>query len=628
MQTVERPRLRQDLVAEVIEEGGQKFIDVGDPDNGNMFRLYEIEFSIACAMDGERDVAGIVQWAKDELGLMPSIHEVRDVIATLGQHGFLDQAPAARAAATERPAPAAARDAELAAGVVVGQQPQARPAAKVELELGSAGSTPAPAQPLPKAADIDLGAPGVAEAAAAAKPPRAPVEDVALGAPGARSQPAAAKAPEVSVDLADHMGVRPDDVKEAVRQSKQMSAVEVPKDLLEQVEAPVPPPRAATPPPVQQPERVAAKAEPKVVEKAAAARPVEPPVEKGADKRAPQKAPDKAAQQAAQIEKPADKKPADKAAEKTADKKPADKAADKKPADKPVVAEKQPVKPPAPRQGVSPVLIVLLVLAIGGAGAYFAWRYLIRGKSDTTAQVQPPPVTPGSGSAVVAPPPAPPAPKGKIEIVPGAERDILSVFPGTIESIDPKTEVDTSDVIAKLAGAKRLEAEIAAMDKEIEKRKATLDAAEAALEKLNTPAEGAKPPTEGQIKAADAAVDKARTALEDKQNERGTKEESLEKLYVRAPFEGTVTILAKQGQKIEENISIAKIIPKAAPAVRFTLEKNMTMDRGIAVPIKVGEKLYTCEVSDSNVDGTTVVCRTNNEGLTEGAEATLMVDQQ
>ena len=53
----------------------------------------------------------------------------------------------------------------------------------------------------------------------------------------------------------------------------------------------------------------------------------------------------------------------------------------------------------------------------------------------------------------------------------------------------------------------------------------------------------------------------------------------------------------------------------------------MTLDRGLAVPIRANEKMYTCEVADSNVDGTTVVCRTNTEGLTDGAEATLLVEQ-
>ena len=603
MQVVDRPRFRQDLVAEAIEEGGHKFIDVGDPDSGNMFRFYEVEFSLACGMDGERDVAGIVQWAKDELGLMPSTKEVREVISTLASLSFLDQSPTARAAATDRPAAAAAaasRDTELAAGVVVGQQ-QKRPAAGVDVELGQAGAKAAAAAPLPKGGDFELGTPGAG--AATAKPPRAPVEDVGLGAPGARAVKS-----DVSLDLADHMGVRPDDVKEAVRQSKQMSAVEVPKELLEQADAPVPASKIAAKPAAQKP---ASSTQPASTAPAATqpvvAKPAEKPMEKPAEKPVEAKKP---------VAKPVESKPLE-----------------KKPVDKPaVVAEKKPM-PEAPRQGISPVLIILLVLAVGGAGAYFAWRYLMSGKSETEAKVEPPPVTPASGSVAETPPPVPPAPTAKIEITAGAPRDILSVFSGTVESIDTtERDVDTSDVLARLAGAKRLEADIANTDKEIERRKATVKAAEDARAKLNpAPAEGSaeqpKQPSEAQLKAADALVDKTMKALEDKQNERVEKEENLEKLYVRAPFEGKVTIVAKQGQKIEENTPVAKIVPKPAPTALFKLEKNMTMDRGLAVPIKVGDKMYTCEVADSTVDGTRVVCRQNVEGLTEGAEATLMVEQ-
>lgn len=597
MQTVERPRFRQDLVAEAIEEGGQKFIDVGDPESGHMFRFYESEFSIACGMDGERDVAGIVAWAKDELGLMATSKEVRSVISQLAELSFLDQGPAARAAATERPSAAPAT--ELAAGVVVGQQ-QKRAPAGVDVELGSAGAKAAASAPLPKSSDIELGTPGAG--AVAAKAPRPPVEDVGLGAPGARAPAAAAKS-DVSLDLADHMGVKADDVKEAIRQSKQMSAVEVPKDLLDQVEAPVPPPKAA--PVVEKKPAPAAVSEKKPEAKPASATPAAVTAPVAAEK------------------KPVEKKP---------EAKPAEKKVEKKPEAKPVVvAEKKPM-PEAPKQGISPVLIILLVLAIGGAGAYFAWKYLISKKAETTSEVQPPPVTPGSQVAAPQPPPPPPAPKGKIEIAPGAERDILSVFPGNVESIDTtERDVDTSDVIARLAGAKRLETEMAGLDKEIERRKATLTAAEEARNKLN-PSEGsgsgaAKAPSEAQLKAADAKVDTAYKALEDKQNERATKEESLEKLYVRAPFEGKIVVLAKQGQKIEENTPIARITPKPAPTAVFKLEKNMTLERGLAVPIKVGEKMYTCEVADSNVDGTRVVCRQNAQDLAAGAEATLMVEQ-
>src|ERR1051325_1445192 len=87
---MDRPRFRHDLFAELVDEQGGRFIDVMDPDSGTLFRFYEVEYSLACGMDGERDVAGIVRWAQDELGLTPSHQEVRIVIATLTDLGFIE----------------------------------------------------------------------------------------------------------------------------------------------------------------------------------------------------------------------------------------------------------------------------------------------------------------------------------------------------------------------------------------------------------------------------------------------------------------------------------------------------------------------------------------------------------
>ena len=58
MTAIAHPRFRTDLVAEPIDDGGKRFIDVVDPDSGNGFRFFEIEYSLACAMDGARDIAG------------------------------------------------------------------------------------------------------------------------------------------------------------------------------------------------------------------------------------------------------------------------------------------------------------------------------------------------------------------------------------------------------------------------------------------------------------------------------------------------------------------------------------------------------------------------------------------
>ena len=60
-----RPKFRHDhLLAEPLEDNGSKYVDVMDPDTGSMFRFYEVEFSIACGMDGARDVPQLIAWAK------------------------------------------------------------------------------------------------------------------------------------------------------------------------------------------------------------------------------------------------------------------------------------------------------------------------------------------------------------------------------------------------------------------------------------------------------------------------------------------------------------------------------------------------------------------------------------
>ena len=47
---LEKPRFRNDLVAQPIEEEGIRWVDVTDPDSGSTFRFYDVEYSIACAM--------------------------------------------------------------------------------------------------------------------------------------------------------------------------------------------------------------------------------------------------------------------------------------------------------------------------------------------------------------------------------------------------------------------------------------------------------------------------------------------------------------------------------------------------------------------------------------------------
>jgi len=247
--TTARPRFRQDLVAELVEDGGQRFIDVADPDSGHMYRFFEVEYSLACGMDGQRDVAGIVKWAQDELGFSPTANEVQAVIAQLANLSFVGADRSIDTAATKVAAAQKADD--LAKGIVVGKNASASPS--VDVELGRAGTNATSREDKLPSADFALGASGAGAARPVAK---APVEDIALGAPGANEprRPASASTPpstpatDMSLDLADQFALKPGDVKEAVRQSKVMTAVEVPKELLEAEAMPAKP--VAKPEPV------------------------------------------------------------------------------------------------------------------------------------------------------------------------------------------------------------------------------------------------------------------------------------------------------------------------------------------------------------------------------------------
>src|SRR5688500_10343221 len=170
-----KPRFRTDLVAECIEAGGQRFIDVIDPDTGDAFRFYEVEYSLACAMDGDRDVGGLVQWAKEELGIEPNRTELEQVITTLDTLGYLDSG-------VRRP-----EDVELERGVVAATPAPARPSG-IDVELGMAGGTsPPPTAARAGASDVELGLAGGAKATR--RMDELSPDDVELGLPG--SAPAA-----------------------------------------------------------------------------------------------------------------------------------------------------------------------------------------------------------------------------------------------------------------------------------------------------------------------------------------------------------------------------------------------------------------------------------------------------
>jgi hypothetical protein len=318
--TKTRPRFRNDLVAQPIEDKGQVFVDVTDPDTGTTFRFYEIEYSVACAMDGARDLPELRAWARDEIGVEPTVDELTTVIATLDELGYLDRTGPSPSATIPGGAQAPGQhEVELGqAGLSPARSPRELVSAE-ELELGHAGAG-APAQatvPATSGAAAETSFDGLLDDEASSEMSRAgtspfartglPIQadeaedDASPTKPALRmgsgealrdrarqtddeDGPTNIPAPasqfdedEVSVDLSDHLSIGTDDVKEAVRQSRVMK---VPEALVDA--APPKPAEKAEKPAASKAEETATKAASKSAELAAVAQPKDPlPAESG-----------------------------------------------------------------------------------------------------------------------------------------------------------------------------------------------------------------------------------------------------------------------------------------------------------------------------------------------------------
>ncbi|TMQ13502.1 MAG: hypothetical protein E6J91_18135 [Deltaproteobacteria bacterium] len=562
----ERPRFRQDLIAEAIDEQGARFIDVMAPDGEGVFRFYEAEYALACGMDGERDIAGIVKWAQDELGLTSSHQEVRIVIATLHDLGFIDTGEP-----REAPAP------EVAPGVHVA--PPVRPPLPAVVELGAAGGSGPRAAAMPSAPDLALGAAG-AGAQRTTRPTPAPPHDVALGAPGTRPGRPTPAPSDVSVDLADHMAVRPDDVKEAVRASRVMAAVEVPTEVDERPTA-----RAgAVEPALERPEL---------------GRPMDiarsPDLLRSPESRPPEARPPES--------RPPEARPPDSRPEIRVGKSP--------PSRQPVVA-KPPVElpppvssggtdrtqksppPPEARPSVSPALIVVAIIVVLGAGAFLVWKYVLDKPTagvDTTTTSTAPPVKP----APPAPPPAPP-PTAKVEL-----------------------EIKENDtIIVRLSGDRPLEGELTALRRDKKKLEDLIDAAtkrrDAARAAGNKAAEA----------AASTEINDRQKALNAKEAQVANKSRELESFLVRAPAGGVFTQAAKNGAKLPADAPVGTIQRDAIPTATFHVgnTRSFASNAGVEVAIGKGELRLTCTVVDVGTDTVKVTCPPDPE-LTNGTDVTL-----
>lgn len=597
MQTsTERPRFRQDLVAEPIEDGATRFIDVMDPDSGTLYRFFEVEYSLACAMDGQRDIAGIVKWADEELGLKTSAKEVNNVISTLGDLGYLERGAAAAAAANAAaaasgPAAAAAKPSKAAtpaAGVKKPDQPAAnrwdqptamgdadqylekgvvhgggRPATPApDVELGKAGTRPAQAAELPRGGDVELGAPGASAAAARAASGKA--ENIPLGKPG-RSE-------NVEVDLAADMPLSKDAVKEAVRQSQVMKSVDVPPELAAEAK---PASKVETKAEARAAAKAAAKAEPAPVAKAEPA-----PVAK-AEPRAEAKAAAKA--EPKPVAEPRREQPRTRADSKV---------------------------PVAPANRTSPVLIALLILAILAAGGYALWKFVLNKKqpTETTAQPTPPPPAP-------VPPAPPPVETAKLVTEAPVAEDIKPVAAGQIATmVANDTAVKEGDAIARLAGFKPVEAQVTTIDKAIAKAK---DAA-AAAEKERDAAQTAG--NKNGVTAAEKKLTAAQKTITDQEAKLATAKAALDKFLIKSPGAGKVTAVAKANAKVSPTDVIATLTRDPVVTATFKSAGEVAVGTRVLLALKGSDQKLSCTVAQTGGDGVKIACP--KDAAPDGAEVT------
>ena len=651
---MDRPYFRNDLVARPLDDGGQRFIEVTDPDSGTSFKFYEIEYAIACAMDGERDVGELAEWAKIELGLEPSPDELQVVIGTLGDLGYLEGVEVPRAAqpgmrdedripqsAKPTPRMPLARPPAAAASGAPGGVTRGWDVPSTEdmdVELGRPGKAPAAAASapggvtrgwdVPSTEDVELGLAGRGEQPARrGNEPRAAAGEFELGASGNRgmTDPEAvtfsgAPIPErdggiherdtvqrgavggadfddLSTDLSDHVPLGASELKEAVRSSKVMGAAKAPHEEETQAEGP----KVATgqrtvmgwqAPAV--PPAPAAKPHVTVQKQPSAAQPVAQPPSRAS---APQQAaPMVLPEKRAEISRPH------------------------------AAATPIAVGEPYPGQGAGhapekksvliPVLLVLILLAAAGGVAY--WYFVVRPEADGTGTgtgTATPTETTGTTAAgegagaaggEAKQPAEPAAISAMLEAGPNAEHVLTAPKNGRFTWVATAgSEVAVGAPVAKYEGIATWERLLAAAQESQKKYQERLDQATSKGDK-----NGMKS-AEDNVKRKQADIDRATT--------------EMAKFVIAAPLGGVVEPSVEPRVWLKKDTPVAKILAQSGPRATFQLPAGRTHAAGdeVHVSSKADPALKaTCKVESAEGQKLVVTCPTDS-GLAAGSEVVL-----
>lgn len=622
-----RPRFRTDLVAKPFDEAGQRFVDVTDPDSGKTFRFYEIEYSIACAMDGRRDLAGLAEWAQAELGVEPSRDELATVISTLEDLGYLEQGASARSAFDLGTAGAAVED-DAEEALASGDEFELGNAGKSPLDLSDEERLDAPELTLGVSGNelVEMG-PGELPATGSdyddspttikkvgnlrdvtgemGDPLSSQIEPTTVQPvlrPVSRARTSDEEGPtnipppvadfdeEVSVDLTDHMRIGAADVKEAVRQSKVMQAVEVPPELGQKLRTatveddddgsatteheaprlappPGPQPRMQTPPPMPS---------------STAAAPTElPEVPAFLNKATPLEEDSGSVGSAFRAERSESA---------------------------PVAVEK--------KSRVGLLLLILVLVGVGAGAAYYFLLYLPAQQANTAPQ----PPTPPEPVATPEPPPAPPRPGAKLAATPVDPVPVTASAAGEIKEILASgAEVTENDVVVKLAGYEAAQRKIDDLMSDVDRYQKRIAAAEEKKQK-------AEAASAGSGERYQKEIDRDQQKIADREQAAEAARKEMEPYVVRAPISGRIATERAAGQKIAAGDAVFSIeLPPRLQAV-FTVETGELPDKHAEVKLaaKADEsKAGTCRVAAINERELTVICP-STEPFADGVEVVLL----
>lgn len=621
-----RPRFRTDLVAKPFDEAGHRFVDVTDPDSGKTFRFYEVEYSIACAMDGNRDIGGLVEWAQVELGLEPSPDELRTVISTLADLGYLDRGAAGGGGGFDlgRPGAGAMGGVEEALPPSVGDDFELGNAGKSpldrsdeegfdapEITLGLSGNEAVEAGPgeLPRAAptgsyDDEMPTtikkvgnlrPGTEDLG---EPPQAPIEPTTVQPvlrPVSRARttdddgptnippPVADFDEEVSVDLTDHMRIRAADVQEAVRQSKVMPAVQAPD--LDGLDAGT----AARGPGGDEEEDGSATTEREAPRLAPPPR-TKPPM---AAATPTTELPDKPAQ--VSLDAGADGQSAGRSAFP---------AEHDEPLASPVVEKKS-------RTGLL-LLLLLLVAAAAGAGWYYFIFLPVQDAQSITPAVTTPEPEPEPP-----PEPEPEPPSATLASVAVEPVEVTAAGDGEIDEILPAgTEVGENDIVVKLDGYQRIQRRIEGRMSDVDRYNRRIAGAE---EKKK---EAEEKGDESAAARYQRDIDREQNKITEREQEADALRAEMEPYFLRAAVAGKVATERAAGDRVAAGDTVFSVELPPRLEATFTLDEGDAPTKGAKVSLAAkgdGSKSDECVVTKSEGKQVTVSCASDG-AFADGAE--------